>query len=158
MTAKHGGPLCPVLLFFLGNYILYGVLVLIFMYIPINHVCMAIFRLYRFPPAALWRHFWPKWRHFGQNRLHKQSAIVSVKMVGWTWKLVSILVSMFKSKNRRKISWLMFLCLFLETPLFYCLQTIENNRKSMKTIDFRKYLHTFEKYHHFMSTDQIWCY
>ena len=45
----HYGP--P--LFFLGNYILYGVLVFIFMYIPINHVCMAIFRLHRFPPAAL---------------------------------------------------------------------------------------------------------
>ena len=37
--------------FFLGNYILYGVLVFIFMYIPINHVCMAIFRLHRFPGA-----------------------------------------------------------------------------------------------------------
>ena len=34
---------------FLGNYILYGVLMFIFMYIPINHVCMAIFRLHRFP-------------------------------------------------------------------------------------------------------------
>ena len=31
----------------------------------------------------------------------------------------------------------MFLCLFLEIPLFYCLQTIENNRKSVGTIDFR---------------------
>ena len=31
----------------------------------------------------------------------------------------------------------MFLCLFLEIPLFYCLQTIENNRKTMGTIDFR---------------------
>ena len=31
----------------------------------------------------------------------------------------------------------MFLCLFSEIPLFYCLQTIENNRKSMGTIDFR---------------------
>ena len=49
----------------------------------------------------------------------------------------------------------MFLCLFLDITLFYCLQTIENNRKSMETIDFRIFLHTFEKYHHFMSTDQI---
>ena len=80
-----GGPERPPQ-FFLGNYILYGVLVFIFMYIPINHVCMAIFRLHRFPPAALWR----------QNWLHKQRAIVSVKMVGWTWKLVSILVLMPK--------------------------------------------------------------
>ena len=31
----------------------------------------------------------------------------------------------------------MFLCLFLEIPLFYCLQAIENNRKTMGTIDFR---------------------
>ena len=30
----------------------------------------------------------------------------------------------------------MFLCLFLEIPLFYCLKTIENNRKSIGTIDF----------------------
>ena len=34
----------------------------------------------------------------------------------------------------------MFLCLFLEIPLFYCLQTIENNRKSMGTIDFQIFL------------------
>ena len=52
----------------------------------------------------------------------------------------------------------MSLCLFLEIPLFYCLQTIENNRKSIGTIDFRFFLHTIKKYHHFMSTDQIWCY
>ena len=31
----------------------------------------------------------------------------------------------------------MFLCLFLIIPLFYCLQTIENNRKTMGTIDFQ---------------------
>ena len=52
----------------------------------------------------------------------------------------------------------MFLCLFLEIPLFYCLQTIENNRKSIRTIDFRNFLQTPKKYHHFMSTGEIWCY
>ena len=46
----------------------------------------------------------------------------------------------------------MFLCLFLEIPLFYCLQTIENNRKSMGTIDFRNFLQTLEKYHHCLLT------
>ena len=39
----------------------------------------------------------------------------------------------------------MFLYLFLEIPLFYCLQTIENNRKSMGTIDFRNFLQTPKK-------------
>ena len=91
-------------LFFLENYILYGVLVFIFMYIPKNHVCMAIFRLHWFPPAALWCHFLPKWRHFGQNRLYKQRAIVSVKIVGRTWKLVSILVLTPKIKKTKKNS------------------------------------------------------
>ena len=95
-----GGPLWPPI--FLENYILYGVLVFIFMYIPINHVCMAIFRLHRFPSAALWRHFWPKWRHFGQNRLYKQRAIVSVKIIRCTWKLVSIRVLMPKIQQLKK--------------------------------------------------------
>ena len=42
----------------------------------------------------------------------------------------------------------MFHCLFLEIPLFYCLQTIEINRKSVGTIDFRNFLHSFEKHYH----------
>ena len=50
--------------FFLAIYILYGVLVVICLYIPINRVCTAIFRLHWFLPAALWRHFGSKWRHF----------------------------------------------------------------------------------------------
>ena len=33
----------------------------------------------------------------------------------------------------------MFLCLFLEIPLFYCLQTMENTRKSMGTNRFSKF-------------------
>ena len=51
---------------FFGNYILHGVLVVEFMYIPIKQVCMTIFRPPWFSPAALW---WlvldQKWRHFG---------------------------------------------------------------------------------------------
>ena len=96
-----GGAIMPPL-FFLGSYILYWALVFIFMYIPINHVWMTIFRLHWFPPAALWRHFGPKWRHFGQNRVYKQRTIVSVKMVGWTWKLVGILFLMPKIKKSKK--------------------------------------------------------
>ena len=49
---SQGGTKRPPLFFF-GNYILYGVLVVICMYIPIRQVCMTIFRPPRFSPAAL---------------------------------------------------------------------------------------------------------
>ena len=46
----------------------------------------------------------------------------------------------------------------LGIPLFYCLQTIENNRKTMETIDIRIFFGAIEKYYYFKYTDQIWCY
>ena len=83
---------------------------------------------------------------FLANRLHKQRAIVSVKMFWRTWKFFWCL----KSKNWRKISQSMSLCLFLKIPLFYCLQTIENNRKNNVNNVFFEFLHTLEKCYHFM--------
>ena len=62
-------------LFFLGNYILYGVLVFIFMYIPMfawQFSDFTYFLLRRYDVIL------------AKNRFHKQKAIVSVKMGRWT--------------------------------------------------------------------------
>ena len=45
----------------------------------------------------------------------------------------------------------MFVCLFLEIPLFYCLKKIKSNRKSKETIGFCIFLRTLKKYHHLLT-------
>ena len=98
---------------------------------------------------------------YKKNTLKQQILIVFVKMKVRTWNLVRILIFLVKFQKYNKYIVSVFLCVFLEIPLFYCLQTIENNRKhrnTMGTIDFLNFLCENEKYYYFKYTNQFWCY
>ena len=97
-----------------------------------------------------------------QNRLKQQMLIVSVKTKVWTWNLVRIHILMVKIQKYYKNTIIgVPLCIFRKSHcsiVYKQWKTIENNRKTMGTIDFRNFLCANEKYYYFKYTDHIWCY
>ena len=58
-----------------------------------------------------------------------------------------ILTIKFQKQSKNTDSGVPF-CIFWDTPLFYCLQTMETIEKTMGTIDFQKIIGAIEKYYY----------
>ena len=70
---------------------------------------------------------WPKWRDLGKDMLDQQKTIVSVKMIGWTQKSISILLSIPNIQATNKNTEINVPLSILKNPLFYCFQIVANN-------------------------------
>ena len=84
--------------------------------------------------AELWRHkgLFEPWNN-GNNR-NFEIVISPYQIKFYSWNLLNILIIAQSFQHNEK-NWHPSCLLFvIGTPLFYCLQTIENKRKTMETI------------------------